>query len=121
MGIIRYYRERGGNILITPDESGDTIVFEYISNQWITDSTGTTSKAAFTSDDDLVKFPEFLVELGLKYELKAGDGLPAAVEKQEFDDAREDLIAVETPKRVIGPKYNINTRNPNLPDTGVGQ
>lgn len=121
VGIVRYYREQDNNILITPDETGDTIVFEYISTNWITDSTGSTKKAAFTSDDDEVVFPEFLMELGLKYELKAGDGLPAAVEKQEFEDAREDLIAAETPRRIIGPKYNYNTRNPNLPDTGVGQ
>ena len=121
VGIIRYYREQSGNILITPDESGDTVAFEYISNQWITDSTGVTSKAAFTADSDLVKFPEFLMELGLKYELKAGDGLPAAVELKEFEDARDNLVAAETPKRIIGPKYNYNTRNPNLPDTGVGQ
>lgn len=121
VGIVRYYREQANNILITPDESGDTIVFEYISNQWITDSTGATSKSAFTEDSDLVKFPEFLMELGLKYELKAGDGLPAAVELKEFEDAREDLIAAETPSRIIGPKFNVNTRNPNLPDTGVGQ
>jgi hypothetical protein len=97
VGIIRYYREQANNILITPDESGDTIVFNYISNQWITDSTGTTSKATFTANDDLVKFPEFLMELGLKYELKAGDGLPAAVEKAEFEEAKADLISGETP------------------------
>jgi hypothetical protein len=121
VGIIRYYREQANNILITPDQTGSTIVFNYISNQWITDSTGATSKSTFTSDDDLVKFPEFLMELGLKYELKAGDGLPAAVELKEFEDARADLVASETPSRIIGPKYNINTRNPNLPDTGVGQ
>ena len=120
VGIIRYYREQDNNILITPDETGDTIVFEYISKNWITDASGTTTKAAFTADDDEVRFPEFLMELGLKYELKAGDGLPAAVELKEFEDAREDLIAAETPKRIIGPKYNYNTRNPNLPDTGVG-
>ena len=119
-GISRFYREQVNSILITPDATGSTVVFNYISNQWITDSTGATSKAAFTVDSDLVKFPEFLMELGLKYELKAGDGLPAAVEKQEFEDALADLIAAETPSRIIGPKYR-NNRNPNLPDTGIGQ
>ena len=119
-GISRFYREQANSILITPDATGSTVVFNYISNQWITDSTGATSKAAFTVDSDLVKFPEFLMELGLKYELKAGDGLPAAVEKQEFEDALADLIAAETPSRIIGPKYG-NNRNPNLPDTGIGQ
>lgn len=121
VGIVRYYREQANNILITPDQSGSTIVFNYISDQWITDSTGATSKAAFTADTDLVKFPEFLMELGLKYELKAADGLPSMVEKMEYEEARDDLLAAETPSRIIGPKYNINTRNPNLPDTGVGQ
>jgi hypothetical protein len=119
VGINRYYRESGDSVLITPDESGDTLVFEYISNYWITDSTGATSKGAFTVDSDLVKFPEFLMELGLKYRLKAGDGLPAAVEMAEYEAERARLISAETPKRIIGPKYPPKFLA-NLPDTGYG-
>ena len=121
VGITRYYKEQGNSILITPDESGSTIVFNYISDQWITESTGVTGQSTFQADTDLVLFPEFLMELCLKYELKAGDGLPSAIDLKEFEDAREDLLASETPSRIIGPKYSNNTRNPNLPDTGVGQ
>jgi len=122
VGIIRYFRERGNSILVTPDSgTGDTLALEYVSTNWITDSTGTTEKSAFTADDDLVIFPEYLMELGLKYELKAGDGLPALVELDEYEQALEDEIAQETPRRIIGPRYYENSRNPNLPDTGIGQ
>lgn len=119
VGIVRYYRERGNSVFITPDATGDTIVFEYISNYWITDTTGATSKGAFTVDSDLVKFPEFLMELGLKYRLKAGDGLPSVAEFEDYTIERDRLIASETPKRIIGPKYT-PTNFANLPDTGYG-
>lgn len=120
VGIVRYYRERGDSILITPDASGDTVVFEYISNYWVTDSAGTTSKFDFTADDDLMKFDEYLMELGLKYRLKAGDGLPAAVELEEYESELNRLIAAETPTRIIGPNMQPMHLS-NLPDTGFGQ
>ena len=118
VGINRYYRERSGNILIDPDASGDTLVFEYISNQWITDSTGATPKSAFTADTDLVVFPEYLVELGLKYKLKAGEGLPSVNEMQEYEAEFARYVGYETPKRTLGRNYYNPT---NLPDTGYGQ
>lgn len=118
-GIIRYYRERGGSVYITPDATGDTIVFEYISNYWITDSTGVTSKGAFTADTDLVKFPEYVMELGLKYYLKAGDGLPSVVEKEMYDDEASRLMGYETPKRILGRVPKLSKFN--LPETGIGQ
>lgn len=117
-GINKYYRERGGNILIDPDTSGEEIVFEYISKNWITDSTGTTNKSSFTSDDDEVRFPEFLVELGLKYELKAGEGLPALFEKDEFQTELRRNIASETARRDLG---NSRLKFNNIPDIGYGQ
>lgn len=119
VGIVRYYREKGNTVYIEPDASGDTVVFEYYSNYWITDSTGVTSKGAFTVDTDLVKFPEYLVELGLKYKLKAGEGLPAVVEREEYDRELARNIGFETPKRVLGRNYDYKFTN--LPDTGIGQ
>lgn len=119
VGIVRYYRERGNSVFIDPDESGDTVVFEYVSNFWITDSTGETSKGSFTADTDLVKFPEHLVELGLKYRLKAGEGLPAIVEKDEYEREIARYRGFETPKRNLGQNYNYQFTN--LPDTGIGQ
>lgn len=119
-GINRYYREQGNNILVTPDASGDTLVFEYISNYWITDSAGTTSKGSFTADTDLVKFPEYLVELGLKYYVRANKGLPAAIDMENFKDALERYKANQTPNRVIGPSYPKDLSF-NIPDTGIGQ
>ena len=118
VGINRYYRERFGSILIEPDASGDTLVFEYISKNWITDSSGVTAKAAFTADTDLTKFPEYLVELGLKYKLKAGEGLPSVNEQKEFEAEFARHVGYETPKRTLGRNYYNPT---NLPDTGIGQ
>lgn len=119
VGIVRYYREKGNIVYIEPDETGDTVVFEYISNQWITDSTGATSKAAFTADTDLVKFPEYLMELGLKFKLKAGEGLPAVVEQTDYQNELSKNIGYETPRRDLGRNYDFKFNN--LPDTGIGQ
>jgi hypothetical protein len=118
-GIVKYYREKGNTVYISPDASGDTAVFEYVSNYWITDSTGATSKGSFTSDDDLIKFPESMVELGLKYKLKAGEGLPSVVELKDYEDDLARNIGYETPKRNLGRNYY--SKFTNLPDTGVGQ
>ena len=60
-----------------------------------------------------------MLELGLKYELKAGDGLPAVVDLAEFESARENLMAAETPARPIQPNHS-GRRWSNLPDTGIG-
>lgn len=117
VGINRFYRERSGNILIEPDQTGSTLVFEYISGNWITDSTGVTSKSAFTADTDLVKFPEYLMELGLKYKLKAGEGLPSVNEMQEYEAEFARNVSYETPKRTLGRNYYNPT---NIPDTGIG-
>ena len=117
-GINKYYRERQGSILIDPDTTGETLVFEYISKNWITDSTGATYKAAFTADTDITVFPEYLLELGLEYRLKAGEGLPSVIEKEEFETELDRNISYETPKRNLGRQY---IRRTNLPDAGYGQ
>ena len=118
VGLSRYYRERNNNILITPDQTGSTLVFEYISKNWITDATGVTYKEAFTVDTDIPVFPEFLMELGLNYKLRASEGLPAEVEKQDYYDELARNEGYETPKRTLGDSF---MRPTNLPDSGYGQ
>jgi len=119
-GIYRYGRARGGNLLLTPDASGDTLVLEYISSYYAEDSGG-TAKATFTADTDVPRFDEDLVKLGLKYYLKTEYGLPSIEDEARYYDTMDDLMGQEKPAKVIRPA---NSRPGdfviNIPDTGAG-
>lgn len=120
-GIRRYARARGDNLIITPDNSGDTLVFEYVSSYYAKDSGG-TKKATFTADSDEPRFKESLVELGLKAYLKTEYGLPAVEDMDRYYDSAQKLIAQEKPQKVIQPQRNIERSRfvVNIPDTGAG-
>lgn len=120
-GIYRYARARGNNLIITPDESGDTLVFEYVSSYYAK-SSGGTAQATFTDDTDTSYFPEYLLELGLKYYLKTEYGLPSQEDGLRYYDTVEDLMAQERPAKVIRMGKNAGKSDYviNIPDSGVG-
>lgn len=61
------YRILGGYFQIWPMvTTSEYLGFEYISKNWAT-SSGGTSKAAFTADDDTCIYPDRLMVLGLKH------------------------------------------------------
>jgi hypothetical protein len=104
-GYYKYFRELQNKVLLYPDDTaGETLVLEYISKNWII-AADSTAKATFTSDDDTTVFDDYFLELGLKYELKAGDGLPSVVEYQEFEEEKKKLQGQETFRRDIEPPY----------------
>ena len=121
VGIYRWARARTGNLIITPDATGDTLVFEYVSNFYAKDSGG-TRKATFTVDTDLCFFEEHLVELGLKAYLKSEYGLPAEEDFDRYYTTAENLISQEKPLKVIRPARDIyrNRFVVTIPDTGAG-
>lgn len=120
-GIRRYARARGDNLIITPDSSGDTLVFEYISSYYAK-SSGGTKKATFDDDTDLARFNENLVELGLKAYLKNEYGLPAQVDMDRYYDSAQKLIAQEKPQKVIRPIRDMHKSQfvTVVPDSGAG-
>lgn len=121
VGIYRWARVRGGELLITPDDAGDTLVLEYVSKFYAQDSGG-TKKATFTVDTDSPRFNENLVELGLKAYIKSEYGLPAEEDFDRYYDSAEKLIAQERPLKVIRPTYPLYKSKfiVNIPDTGAG-
>lgn len=121
VGIWRWARVRGNLLIMTPDESGDTLVLEYISSFYAQDSGG-TKKATFTADDDTSRFNENLIEIGLKAYLKSEYGLPAVEDFDKYYDSAEKLIAQERPLKVIRPQREIWKSQfvVNIPDTGIG-
>ena len=121
-GIYRYARVRGNNLIMTPDESGDDLSFEYISSYYVKDSAG-DRKPAFTDDTDTVFFDEDLVELGLIYHLQTRKGLPAEEDYDIYNNAINDLSGQEKPQKVLRPcsAYKKSNFVLNIPDSGVGQ
>lgn len=121
VGIYRDARVRGGNLIVTPDSSGDTLVFEYISSFYAL-SSGGTAKATFTDDTDTSIFPESLIKLGLKYYLKTEYGLPSQEDALRYYDAIDSLQSQDKPAKVIRPARSVG-KSPfvvNIPDTGIG-
>lgn len=117
-GVQRFARTRGGNLLFTPDATGDTIAFEYLSNFWIESSSG-TGQAEFLADTDVVLYSENLLELGLSMKLRQAKGLPWASDMDAFERERERLIGGEMPIETLGAR-SLNNFVINIPQTGFG-
>ena len=119
-GIYRFARVRGGNMLMTPDASGDTVAFEYVSN-FYAKSSGGTRKATYSDDSDTSAYPEDLLKLGLKYYLKTEYGLPATEDSFRYYDTIDSLMAQDAPAKIIRPKRQTSRFIVNIPDSGAGQ
>ena len=82
-----YYRIRGGLLLMTPQpEAGLSFYFEYVSQNWILDADGTTTKARFTADTDTILLPYDLVLQGLKWRWKAEKGFEYAEDFRTYEE-----------------------------------
>lgn len=120
-GVYRWARARNGNLIVTSDTTGDTLVFEYISN-FYAKSSGGTAQASFLADTDTSYFKEHLLELGLKYYMKSEYGLPTEEDADRYYTTATNLIAQEKPMPVIRPTTSVyrNKFVVNIPDSGAG-
>ncbi len=121
-GVYRWARARGDNLIMTPDASGDTLVFEYVSNYYAKSNAG-ARQATFEADTDTSYFKEHLLELGLKYYIKSEYGLPAEEDMDRYYTTADNLIAQEKPMPVIRPNRAVwkSRYVVNIPDSGAGQ
>lgn len=70
-GIEKQWRLQQDKIEMIPVPAGVSVInYDYISNKWVLDTNGSTTYAAFQADTDTTKFPEYLLELGLKYRIR---------------------------------------------------
>lgn len=120
-GIYRWGRERGGDLIMTPDAAGSELVFEYVSNFYVIALDG-TKKASFTADTDTAVWAEDLLEIGTKYRIKKEAGLPADDDEDDYNDLAENLIAQEKPAKVLTPNDSVFRSRyiVNIPDSGAG-
>ena len=80
------YSIRGGHLLFDPiPTAGESCYFEYLSNNWCTDSTGATSRSYFTQDEDLSLFDDELHMVDLQWRWNKAKGLEYAEDFNEFE------------------------------------
>lgn len=107
----------------TPDSSGDTLVIEYYSNGWCTDSGGTV-QSRWAADTDLAVLPENLFVLGVKWRFRAANGLDASAEYEQYENAVNRELGRSAMGRTLhlDRKYRDVTliSDSNIPDIGYG-
>jgi hypothetical protein len=102
LGPAYHYRIRAGNLLIIPAPSaGLTWYFEYVSRNWITDSTGTVGRSKFEADTDLVRLPVHVLLMGLRWAWKKENGLEYAEDLRTYEAQLADAIGREGGRRRI--------------------
>lgn len=105
----------------TPEATGETLVFEYLSNAWLTDSGGTTLRTAFAADDDVGLLDEDLLEMGLVWRFKQAKGLGFAAELAEYEIERDRRIANDPGStKIFVARKKFKLPPANVPETGFG-
>lgn len=97
----------------------ETIIYEYYSKNWMTDSGATTEQSAFAADSDLVVFDEDLFEMGIIWRMLKTLGQPYGEERAEFDRQQEICLAQSGTTGIIHADGNTATLS-NIPETGFG-
>ncbi len=123
---LRYRIKRGSGsarqFFIDPSPSGgDTLVYEYLSNQWVSNAAGDTFTTTFTADDDVSLLDEDLVEMGLVWRYKQAKGLAFAAELAEYEIERDRRIGNDPGgTKVFIARRKFKLPPANTPITGFG-
>lgn len=112
------YRRRDGAFLIYPTPSaGDTIAYEYITENWAAAANG-DEKSSFTADTDTTTLPDNLFRLGMRWRFRKSKNLEYA---EDFRTYQIELQS-EQAQDAGGGKVNITGRTvfnsfgfPNIP------
>lgn len=120
-GVRRRFRVKGNQVFIDPTPtSTDSLVYEYISTDWTTDSGGSNPSAKYNADADLTIFPEFLLELDLIWRFKKAKRFDYGEEFRDFE------TQFEIEKQADKPSYKLNMGGrqrvfpANIPESGFG-
>lgn len=100
---------------------GETLVFEYLTKNWVADAMGTTFRTKFEADDDTSLLDEDLIEMGLIWRYKASKGLSFAAELGEYEIERDKRLGNDGGTRAIEiGRRRFRLPPANVPDTGFG-
>jgi hypothetical protein len=108
-------RIRGGHLLSNPVPAANhTWAFEYVTWNWMTDSTGVTQKQYFTADSDLPLFPDLLMEAGLQWRWKKQKGLEYAEDFRTYETLVANELSRNGLKRPVRLDQSAATPHPKL-------
>jgi len=88
-------------IFIDPTPTAvETLVIEYVTNQWC-ESSGGTGQSAWTADTDVSLLPEELIRQGARWRMWRIGGFAYADERADYDSRTAQLIANSVPSSTI--------------------
>lgn len=118
------YRILGNTFQIWPPATTESRVgLEYISNQWVVDTLGTTYRTSFTVDTDTCLFRDRLMITGVKYEFMLQKGFDvtglaadytAEIDKEKGGDKGSPTLSMG------GSKAQMFISPGSIPDSGYG-
>jgi len=89
---------RGGSLYILPAlAGGESLAFEYISNNFARAASGGAAQGSYQADGDTTVLDEPLITLGAIWRYKADEGLPYAADKVKYDLRRALLLGNNEP------------------------
>ena len=101
-GVYLEYRIRGGNLIIYPTPTaGDSVYFEYVSKNWISNAAADTFYTRVNLDTDLVMLDDEALILGVKWRWLKAKGLEYAEDFNSYEAYVADLMTRDGTKPVI--------------------
>jgi len=122
-GIEKKWRFQSNQIEIIPVPSGvATINYDYITDEWVLDTDGTTTKTSFAADTDTTVFPEYLLELNLKYRIRKRYGDAYQDDLDEYERSLNIAIARDKGNTKLQPFIDrpsviVNIQDGNFPSS----
>ena len=100
----------------------DSMVVEYVSKNWISDSGGATFRSRFVTDNDLTLIPEEALMMDTLWRFLARKGLAYQEERDQAERYLASVFANDAPRVPInmGDDYGPWPPIPSLPNTGLG-
>lgn len=115
------FRERTGQFLIAPTPpAGQTIAYEYVSQNWAL-SSGGAPQSSFLGDTDLALLDEGLMRLGLRWRFLRAKGLDYAEEMATYERRLEQAMARDGGSTALTlTPQPIDPNRINIPDGSYG-
>lgn len=99
----------------------ETVVFEYLTDRWVSDAAGTTFRTAFAAADDTGLLDEDLLEMGLIWRFQSAKGFDFAAWLADYELQRDARIAGDGGTRRLSLARNRFRLPPaNVPDSNLG-
>ena len=105
----------------TPTVTGEDLVFEYISENWLTDSAGDTGANVWEADTDVAILEEGLITMGVIWRFLRARGLAFETQLIEYERETEQAIARDGGAPALHTaRRRFTLPAGNVPETGFG-